>query len=66
MISYNYTPHSKRIEGGQEKYYRQGQCLSTDTKPTDLANGSILIEMDTRTIYYFDAENSIWIAFGGE
>lgn len=38
-------------------------CLSTDTKPTDTANGSKLIEMDTGKTYYFDAENSTWIEF---
>ena len=35
--------------------------LSTDIKPTeDVANGSLLIEMDTGTQYIFDAENKTW------
>lgn len=34
--------------------------LSTDTKPTDVGNGSIYIEIDTGTIYMFDAQNKQW------
>lgn len=39
--------------------------LSTDTKPTIAANGSAFIEMDTSTIYFFDAENGEWLEWGG-
>lgn len=35
-------------------------CLSTDTKPTDCTNGSLLREMDTQKTYCFDAENKQW------
>ena len=35
-------------------------CLSTDTKPTDVSNGSICIEMDTGSIYMFDEEGEEW------
>ena len=36
-------------------------CLSTDTKPTeDIANGSVLIEMDTKKVYMFDGDNALW------
>ena len=33
--------------------------LKKDTKPTDsyISNGSIFIEMDTSTIYFWDKEN---------
>lgn len=42
----------------------EGHCLSTDTKPTNgIANGSCLIEMDTKKVYFFDEEGSVWIAF---
>ena len=40
--------------------------LSTDTKPTNVGNGSKFIEVDnagkadTPYEYYFDAENSAW------
>lgn len=36
------------------------RCLSADTKPTDVSNGSSLIEMDTGKVYLFDQENSEW------
>lgn len=40
--------------------------LSTDTKPTTgVVNGSAFIEMDTSTIYFFDAAGSQWIEWGG-
>lgn len=34
--------------------------LSTDTKPTNVGNGSIYIEIDTGSIYMFDAQNKQW------
>ena len=34
--------------------------LSTDTKPIDVGNGSIYIEIDTGTIFMFDAQNKQW------
>lgn len=39
--------------------------LSSDSKPTTAANGSAFIEMDTCTIYFFDAENGDWLEWGG-
>ena len=40
--------------------------LSTDTKPTDgVVNGSSFIEIDTGSIYFYDAENYEWVLFGG-
>ena len=40
------------------------ECLSTDSKPTTgIANGSVLIEMDTSNIYFFDEANATWRAW---
>ena len=41
-------------------------CLSTDTKPTHVPNGSCAIEMDNSKIYFFDAENVEWRDWGAE
>ena len=49
--------------GANSKYREEGSCLSTDTKPTDVANGSILKEMDTGTLYFFDEEGTQWLPF---
>ena len=41
--------------------------LSTDTKPTTVANGSCYLEMDSSKIYFFDAAGSAgeqWILWG--
>lgn len=35
-------------------------CLSTDTKPTNVPNGTMCLEMDTKKIYVFDEANSTW------
>lgn len=58
MVTYN---ESLYIATGQ--HYIEGSCLSTDTKPTDVANGSKLLEMDTSTLYIYDAENGEWRAW---
>lgn len=39
---------------------------STDTKPTiaeypDMANGSTFMEMNTKTLYFYDADSDNWI-----
>lgn len=53
-----------------ENYYKSDMdraladsfCLSTDTKPTaGIANGSLLLEMDTSKIYAFDEQNQTWL-----
>lgn len=43
-----------------QKQYIEGSCLSTDTKPTDVANGSVMLEMDTSKVYMYDEDNSQW------
>lgn len=35
-------------------------CLSTDSKPAKAENGTVLVEMDTSTVYIFDEQNSTW------
>lgn len=34
---------------------------STDSKPTAVANGSMLYEIDTQKVFIFDADTSAWI-----
>ena len=34
------------------------------SKPQNVGNGSVYIEMDTGTIYFYDAENSRWLKWG--
>ena len=34
--------------------------MSTDTKPTGVDNGSSFLEIDTATMYRYDASNSEW------
>ena len=39
-----------------------GMCLSTDTKPTaGIATGSIMTEVDTGNVYFFDEVSGEWI-----
>ena len=48
---------------GSEKSYIEGACLSTDTKPENVANGSIMKEIDTATLYMFDEAAKTWRAW---
>ena len=41
-------------------YAVEARGLSTDTKPTDVVNGSIFLEIDTGKIYMFSAEDEDW------
>lgn len=44
--------------------YVEGDCLSGDTKPVNgIANGSLLMEMDTAKLYKFDATGKVWRAW---
>lgn len=58
MISYRIQ---KTYDGN--KTYVEGACLSTDTKPTDVSNGSMMLEMDTATLYTYDEANEVWRAW---
>ena len=35
--------------------------VSTDTKPTDVPNGSTFYEMDTASMFMFDQEETDWL-----
>ena len=48
------------VTGGA--WIREYTGLSTDTKPTEnVPNGSSFYEINTKTMYVFDAENGTWI-----
>ena len=60
MISFNGTPKSNN----DSDYDFMG--LSTDTKPTieeypNMRNGSSFFEMDSKKLYFYDAENEQWV-----
>lgn len=64
MITYQATEYQFRADGTHMRI--EGHCLSTDTKPTDkILNGSVLIEMDTGTVQFFDEAGTTWHEFGG-
>ena len=48
---------------GDDTMYREGVCLSTDTKPTpaDMCNGSRLEEIDTGAVYRYDRAGGDWV-----
>ncbi len=59
MLSY----HEVKYTGAGK--YVEGACLSTDTKPTSgILNGSVLIEMDTGKIYFYDEAGAQWREWG--
>lgn len=59
MISFTRFEYSTKVDG-QPVYYGEGACVSTDTKPEGMANGSVLVEMDTGKVYMYDAAGRQW------
>lgn len=55
------TFEKKDLDYSGTKDRIEGECLSTDTKPTKYANGSVLIEMDTGKIFMFNEAGSTWV-----
>lgn len=58
------TFEKKDLDYSGTKDRIEGECLSTDTKPTKYANGSCLIEMDTGDVYMFNEASSTWVKLG--
>lgn len=61
MVTFNVT--LQNMYDGVNAPYIEGECLSSDSKPTKVANGSKLLEMDTSTLYVFDSQNQTWRAW---
>ena len=63
MISLEGTP----IPAKNNRYKFSFRGLSDDTKPTEefkgkaIANASIFIEIDTKSVSYYDEENEQWV-----
>lgn len=54
--------NTKAIYIGSDKILVESVCLSTDSKPTTgIANGSLVLEMDTGKIYAFNEAGSTWV-----
>lgn len=56
---------NKRTLDGEEVISVELRGLSTDTKPTEVAqkkvdNGSLFIEIDTGKMFFYDLENEQW------
>ena len=52
----------KDKDGTSADVRRQEICLlSTDTKPSNLANASLALEMDTGKVFIYDESNTQWI-----
>lgn len=50
MITKNPTAYNTEFYG-----------LSTDEKPMDCGNASVFLEMDTKKVFIFDAQNKVWL-----
>jgi len=64
MITISTISNQRTVEG-EEAVVVELRGLSTDEKPTEVANkkvdnGSIYIEIDTGKIYMYDLENEQW------
>lgn len=64
MLTTSKCVYMGSTDGGVEINYIEGECLSADTKPTEnIYNGSKLLEMDTSTLYIYDAAGQTWRAW---
>ena len=52
------------IINGQVTTEKTYYGLSTDSKPTGIANGSCFIEMDTGKLYFWNAAGTAWVEWG--
>lgn len=59
MVTIALTKGSVKRSNGLGVFY-DCRGLSTDTKPTDVPNGSSFAEMDTGKGYMFDSATSTW------
>lgn len=64
MITWT-SENAEKDPQGKIIYRKEGRCISTDDKPVDVANGSILMEMDTSKVWMFDYESTTWLEWGG-
>lgn len=49
-------------DGGNNKEYVEYTCLASDTKPTiGIITGSICVEVDTGTVFFFDETAGEWV-----
>lgn len=60
-----HTIENTRIMPNEDRISVELRGLSTDTKPTEVANkkvdnGSVYIEIDTGKVYLYDLENEQW------
>ena len=64
MVRFN---SAKLIEGNTANsdavFYKEGYCDSTDEKPVanDTATGSILVEVDTGKVFFFNEKDKTWV-----
>ena len=49
------------MQNGTNKLWIFGTCTSGEDKPTDVAFGSRLMEIDTATMYHFNG--TTWVAW---
>lgn len=65
MVTINLEKWTGRTDGnGKSLYYREGECLKDDAKPTEgYANGSKLLVIDDSKLIVFDEENQKWEDF---
>lgn len=61
MVRIIYVNGSIDTDYSPKRNYAEISCLSTDTKPTIFAQGSIAVETDTGNVYFFDESSGEWV-----
>lgn len=63
MVKIETTKQVWDVDNKEQREHIVGYCLSTDEKPTEYANGSILIETDHEDglqVYIFNEASNTW------
>lgn len=55
-----YSATQDGLQTRNDGYVREVRCLSTDTKPTTVPNGTTCIEIDTGDVYIYDSNGQTW------
>ena len=57
-----FVTHYEVVSNGAVLANIEGSCLLADTKPTaGIATGSIMVEVDTGDVYFFDEVSGDWV-----
>lgn len=59
MVNITFNNPARTVDYVPAKQYIEGACLHADDKPLECAVGSIMVEVDTGDVYFFNG--TTWV-----